>query len=69
MWKFMIQVAVSGKRNYILTSYLFFHLFIKNIFFIFPDLLFECDEIVTALKILTENRQRTEPTDLPKPRG
>jgi hypothetical protein len=28
----------------------------------------ECDESVTALKILTENRQRTEPTDLPKPR-
>ena len=64
MWEFMIQVAVSEKHNYITT-----YLFNKNIYFIFPDLLFECDESVTALKILTENRQRTEPTDLPKPRG
>jgi hypothetical protein len=62
MWEFMIQVAVSEKRNYI-TSYLSFQQI--YIYIIFPDLLFECDESVTALKILTENRQRTEPTDLP----
>ncbi len=54
MWEFMIQVAVSEKRNYI-TSYLSF----QQIYFIFPDLLLKCDESITALKILTENKQRT----------
>ena len=54
-----------GKRN--ITSYLSFQQ--KFTYFIFPDFLFGCDESVTAMKILTENRQRTEPTDLPKPRG
>ena len=56
MCEFMIQAAVSEKRNYIIISYLSFQQ--KCIF-----------SQTYYLKILTENRQRTEPTDLPKIRA
>ena len=37
--------------------------FQQKYIFYYPVLLFECDESVKALKLLTENRQRTEPPD------
>ena len=44
-------------------------IFSTNIYILFSQTYYLSAMSVTALKILTENRQRTEPTDLPKPRG